>query len=72
MKCPHCGKAEDLLVLVLDVMTPTQRRRYLLWIGGATMTFIAEREGASVNSVRKSIISAKKRAKKRLGGLKRG
>lgn len=58
--------------LILQNMTPTQRRRYKLYLKGKTFTEIARLEGVCVNVIHKSIKSAKKRAGKRLQGVKRG
>jgi len=64
--------AKTDLQLAYVNMTPIQRRRYKYYIKGWSLTKIARKEGVSVNSVKKSIKSAQKRAKKRLRGLKRG
>ena len=56
----------DRLKLVLSQMTIIQRRRYLYFLKGWTLTKIAQKEGVSVNSVKKSIHFAKKRVGKRL------
>jgi len=53
-------------------MKPTQRRRYKFYLKGWSLTRIAEKEGVSIEAVRKSIYSGEKRAEKRLRGLKKG
>lgn len=64
--------AESTFSAVLAVMTAVQRRRWRLYIRGMTLTEIACAEGVSVNAVKKSIKKGQIRAKKRLGGFKKG
>ena len=56
---------------VLAQMKPVQRRRYKFYLKGWSLTKIAEKEGVSIEAVRKSIYSGEKRAEKRLRGLKK-
>ena len=60
------------LKLVLTQMTITQKRRYLYYLKGWSLTRIAKKEDVSVEAVRKSINSGRKRGKNRLIGLKKG
>jgi len=59
----------DKLKMILAAMTPTQARRYKLYLQGMSLTEIAEAEGVSVNSVADSIKRAKRRARRRLSVL---
>jgi DNA-directed RNA polymerase specialized sigma24 family protein len=47
-------------------MTEVQRRRFLYYIKGKTLTEIARIEGVSVNSVRVCLAAGKNRAKNRM------
>jgi hypothetical protein len=54
----------------LGCMTETQRRRYLFWLKGWSLTRIALKDGVSPEAVRQSINSGKMRASHRIGSLK--
>jgi DNA-directed RNA polymerase specialized sigma24 family protein len=60
----------DVIDLAMDCLTEIQRRRYLRYLHGETLTYIAVIEGVSVSSVRESIKFAEKKLKKRLHTLK--
>ena len=60
----------DKLKIVLNTMTKLQKRRYLYYLKGWSLTRIAKKEGVSVKSIHISLKSAKKRAKKRLNTVK--
>lgn len=68
--CKEVYVSKDNIEIILQVLTPTQRRRYELYLKGYTLTHIAKIEGVSVVSVWESIKLAKKHAKKKLSYLK--
>ena len=63
---------KNFIETVIKCLTDTQRHRFLQHIDGISYTEIAKKEGVSVEAVRKSVKSAKKRIEKTFRGLKRG
>lgn len=57
---------KDNVKQVLGVMTPTQRRRYKMYLKGYTQAQIAQAEGVSQQATQKCLNNAIKRIKKRL------
>jgi len=60
----------DIVGFALSCLTDKQRRRYVMYLNGATLTQIAEKEQISVVTVHLAIKSIKKKIKSRLEHLK--
>ena len=60
----------DVIEMAMDCLTETQRRRYIRYLHGDTLTHIAKIEEKAVRTIKDSVELAKKKIKKRLSHLK--
>ena len=61
---PDLPSAEKVRKIAGEVLTPTQKRRFLMYLEGLTTVKIAEIEGCSQNAVWESLKLAQKKIKK--------
>lgn len=61
---PDLPSAEEVRKIAGEVLTPTQKRRFLMYLEGLTTVKIAEIEGRSQNAVWESLKLAQKKIKK--------
>lgn len=61
---------DAIIEMALNCLTEKQRRRYILYLHGASLTEIARKESISIVTAFESIKLAKRKIKKRLAHLK--